>query len=303
MRSLLLLALLPLALPAQDSAAAAAAKGQAARADFEAKLNYQRGAITLRGGLATLTVPNAFRYIDADQAAKVLRAWGNPPGEKTLGMIFPADVGPVSDSAWGVVIGFEENGYVKDDSAESIDYAKKLQEMQTRARASNDERAKGGYATVELLGWATPPHYDRATHKIYWAKELKFSDSEDHTLNYDTRVLGRRGVLVLSAVSSMAQLPRVEHDMQQVLGFVEFNDGNRYADYLPGKDKVAEYGIGALVVGAVAAKAGFFKLLIAGILALKKVLIIAAVGASAWLKKFFGNKSKTPSAASETPKS
>src|SRR2546426_2131137 len=34
------------------------------------------------------------------------------------------------------------------------------------------------------------------------------------------------------------------------------NEGHRYADFVPGTDKVAEYGIAALIAGGVAAKAG-----------------------------------------------
>jgi uncharacterized membrane-anchored protein len=65
--------------------------------------------------------------------------------------------------------------------------------MQEQAAATNDERRRQGYATVRLIGWAAPPHYSRQSHKLYWAKELAFSDESEHTLNYNVRVLGRRG--------------------------------------------------------------------------------------------------------------
>lgn len=47
--------------------------------------------------------------------------------------------------------------------------------MQGATRDANAERAKAGYPTVELVGWAEPPHYDSTAHKLYWAKDLKFS--------------------------------------------------------------------------------------------------------------------------------
>jgi uncharacterized protein DUF2167 len=68
---------------------------------------------------------------------------------------------------------------------------------------------------------------------------LSFGGETEHTLNYDIRALGRRGVLSLNAVASMDQLQAVEKDMKQVLSFVEFNDGHRYNDYVAGADKVA----------------------------------------------------------------
>ncbi len=126
-----------------------------------------------------------------------------------------------------------------------------------------------------MIGWAAPPRYDKDSHKLFWARELSFGGDPEHTLNYDIRALGRRGVLSLNAVASMGQLQMVEKDMQQVLAFVEFNEGHRYGDYVGGADKVAAYGIGALIAGKVAAKAGLFKLLLVLLAKSWKLLIIA----------------------------
>jgi len=143
---------------------------------------------------------------------------------------------------------------------------------------------------VELVGWAEPPHYDSLAHKLYWAKDLKFTDDSAHTLNYSVRVLGRRGVLVLNAVSSMDQLEPVRRDMTKVIGFVEFSGGHRYADFIPGTDKVAEYGIAALIAGGLAAKAGLFKVLLGALIALKKAIALGLVAAAAFLRKLFRRK-------------
>ena len=139
--------------------------------------------------------------------------------------------------------------------------------------------------------------YDSTTHKLYWAKDLRFGTEPVHTLNYNIRVLGRRGVLVLNAVATMDQLAAVQAGMGQVIGFVDFADGNRYADFVPGTDKVAEYGIAALIAGGIAAKAGFFKLLLAGIIALKKLIVVALVAIGAFFKRIFGKKKEAPAAS------
>ena len=91
----------------------------------------------------------------------------------------------------------------------------------------------------------------------------------------------------------MSQLKDIEKDMQAVLSFVEFNEGNRYTDYVDGTDKVAAYGIGALIAGGLAAKAGVFKLLLGGLLALKKFIILGVVAVGAFIKKLFGRRSNT----------
>ena len=218
--------------------------------EFMAKLSYQQGKVDLQGGLATLKLSPDFRYLDSEQSRRVLvEAWGNPPelAEGVLGMIFPT----VDDDGWGVVITYEEGGYVSDEGAEKTNYDKRLTAMQTAAREASKERQQAGYKPVELVGWVELPHYDRLAHKLYWAKELKFGDSASHTLNYEIRVLGRRGVLVLTAVAAMDRLSAVKSALTKVLARVEFNEGHRYADYVPGKDQVTEYGIAALVAGSV----------------------------------------------------
>jgi uncharacterized membrane-anchored protein len=53
---------------------------------------------------------------------------------------------------------------------------------------------------------------------------------------------------------------------------------------------VATYGLAALIAGGVLAKAGFFKLLIAGALAAKKFVIIGVVALISFIKKLFGGK-------------
>lgn len=262
---------------------------------FEAGLHYQTGSIPVKGGLATLNLPAGYRFLGPEDAQRVLvEAWGNPPGESVLGMVFPPNTGPFSETGWGVIVEYSDDGYVDDEEAQGIDYAKLLGEMQEATREENSERVENGYEAVELVGWAASPHYDAASQKLYWAKELKFGDTPGRTLNYDIRVLGRRGVLSLNAVAALEQLPQVERGMQELLGFVEFNQGHRYADFVPGTDRVAAYGIGALVAGQVAAKAGFFKLLLGGLIAMKKFVILAFIGAAAFLRRLLGREKAQP---------
>jgi len=247
-----------------DLAAQQADSNQITAEEFMAKLSPRSGTVVISNGLATLQVPPTFRYIDAGAAKRLLtEAWGNPPGasEGVLGMLYPAEVSPLDSGSWGVIISFDEDGYVDDSGAEAIDYTKLMAQMQQGIAESNKERQKDGYPTVQLVGWAEQPHYNAETHKLYWAKELAFSDNTHHTLNYNVRVLGRRGVLVLNAVSSMNTLPEIAKSMQNVIGFVDFNQGHRYQDFIPGADKKAAYGVAGLIAGAVAVKAGFFKLL------------------------------------------
>lgn len=272
------------------ASATIAAQGGASPEQLESKLSYKTGTVQLPGGMATLTLPESFRYIGEQDSRKVLVAWGNPPesAQGVLGMLVPSDASPLSEDGWAIVITYEEDGYVNDEDARTLDYNKMLAQMQEETTENNEAREKEGFEPITLVGWAEPPHYDAKTHKLYWAKELKFGSATDHTLNYSIRILGRRGVLVLNAVSSIDQLETVKQGTPDVLSAVEFNEGHRYTDYLPGTDKAAAYGIGGLILGATAAKAGFFKLIWVALLASKKLLLAGLVAAGAAIKKLFG---------------
>lgn len=273
-----------------SSAAHAASKPETA-AEFENSLTYQKGEVVLPGGVATLKIPDSFRYLGPKDAERVLvEAWGNPEGAGTLGMLFPADVSPVSEQSWGVVITYQEDGYVSDEDADSINYDDLLKDMKEGIAGNNEERQKQGFQSIDLVGWAAMPRYDKETHKLYWAKELGFGAEKEHTLNYNIRVLGRKGVLVLNAVSAMSQLGTVEKEMQQVLAFTDFNAGFRYADYDSKTDKKAAYGIAALVAGGVAAKAGLFTKLFALLLAGKKLIFVAVVAVGAYLRNLLNKR-------------
>jgi uncharacterized membrane-anchored protein len=265
---------------------------QGTQEEFESKLGYQTGTVVLSVG-ATVRVPEDFRFLGPEGSRRLLTdGWGNPPhsAEGVLGMLVPADVSPLGPAGWGIVITYEEEGWVNDTDAASINYSKLLAEMRESSDEMNQERAKQGFPPVKLIGWAEPPHYDAPAHKLYWAKELAFENERERTLNYNIRILGRRGVLVLNAVAAMGQLPVIRQKTPQVLAAVEFNEGHRYIDYLPGKDKAATYGVAGLIMGASAAKAGLFKMLWVGMLAFKKVIVAALIALGAAVKRLLNRQ-------------
>ena len=264
-------------------------------ADTAPSFKWKTGKIEIGDNIAVMNLPGDFRYLDSKQSKTVIEdLWGNPKGsaDGVLGMIFPSKMNPVADDSWGIVITYEDSGFVKDDDADKIDYEELLSTMKEEIKDSNSERKKAGYGSIELVGWATPPHYDKASHKLFWAKELKFEGNNENTLNYNFRILGRKGVLVLNAVSGMKQLKDIESKSAPLLASVNFSDGNRYAEYVPGKDRVAEFGIAALIAGgaAAAAKTGLLKSLWVGILAFKKFIILGLIAAGGFVKKFFFSK-------------
>lgn len=276
--------------PPAPAPAPAAAPDPAARLAKLKKIadsiTYRQGETVLGRNLAKISVPEKFRYLDAKDTGTVLTAlWGNPKSDDLLGAIVPVGFDPIDGGGWIVVITYADDGHVKDDDAAGIDYSKLLTQMKDETKEASKERAKEGYGSVELIGWAKPPHYDATAHKLHWAKELHFAREKGNTLNYNIRMLGRGGVLVLNAVAGMDQLSEVEAATPAILNMVNFQEGQRYADFKPSTDKVATYGLAALVAGGIAAKAGLFKLLWVGILAFKKFVVIAVIAIVAYVKK------------------
>jgi len=251
-------------------------------------LDRRHGEIVLPNGVATLKVPENFYYLSPDDTEKVLvKVWGNPPGSKKQGMLFPAGMTPFDRDAWAVTIDYAEDGYVSDKDADKMDYDALLKQMQEAVQENNKQRKKQGYEPISLVGWAAKPYYDKASHKLYWAKEVKFGNDEVNTLNYNIRVLGRKGYLVLNFIAGMDQKPVIDSKIDGVLAMSSFNPGFRYGDFNPKLDKVAAYGIGGLVAGAVLSKTGMFA---AALLLLKKLWILLAAGIAAIYGKFFKKK-------------
>ena len=268
-----------------------------APAEARHKLTYQTGTVTVGDQLATIAMPEGWRYLQSADAHYVVeQLWGNPPGSDCIGMVVPEAAEPDSDEGWAIVVSYDHaDGHVKDDDAAKLDYADLLKQMQEGARAENPERKQAGYPTIELLGWAEAPHYDAATHKLYFAKNLRFGNAPQPQLNYCVRILGRDGYLLMNAVAASSQLAQVAKGSKDVLGRTEFTAGHRYADFKPGYDKVAAYGVGGLIATGVLAKLGFFGIIGKFLLAAIKPIIFGLVVLGGAIAKIFGGgKKKDP---------
>jgi len=250
---------------------------------------YEHGTITLKNGIGQIVVPDGFKYLNPVQAERVIvDLWGNPGGENiTLGLVLPENQGVLSERGYVFNIQYDEIGYVKDNDADKIDYDELMTEMKKEAVEANKLREEQGYEPIYMVGWAAKPFYDGNKKILHWAKEIKFGTNEVNTLNYNVRVLGRKGVLVLNAIATMADLPLVKKDVPLVLDIVQFNDGFKYQDFDPKIDEVAAWTIGGLVAGKLLAKVGFFAVL----LKFWKLIAIAVFGfLGAFWKKIKGNK-------------
>lgn len=260
-------------------------------------LAWKTGTVPIGNGRATLNLSQDYRFLGPEDTRKVMNdLWGNLNGS-WMGMIFPKGTGPLNAN-WAVLVeDFKEEGFVKDEDADKLEPDKLLKQMQESQEESNKERVSQGLPELEILGWAMKPAYDKEAKKLTWAIDLRTKNSPKHSVNYFVRVLGRHGYLVLNLLGGADMLPEIQASLPQVLSMVNFNEGQRYADYNPKTDKVAAYGIAGLIaagVGLKLAKLGIFALFLKKIgvifaVAWKAILAACAVVASAF-KKLFGRK-------------
>jgi len=273
------------------------ARYQAYADSLVSNFNYQTGSIQIKDGLATLNLPEGFKFLDPTNSEIVLTdLWGNPPSSpenSSLGMVFREEGSPINLESYAINITWSEDGFIDDSDARSLDYDELLEQMIEDTKLESDQRVQMGYEAIALKGWASAPFYDEANKKLHWALDLQFGNEEEGTLNYNIRALGRKGYLQLNAIGDMTMLPMVQSDINHILPSVNFNEGNRYIDFDPSIDKVAAVGIGGLIAGKVLAKAGILAKL--GILLAKfwKIILVALVAIGAGVRRFFGGKEKS----------
>jgi uncharacterized membrane-anchored protein len=218
------------------------------------------------GGVATLRIGAGQGFLDAANTRRFLELTGNPPRDHRYTLMAP-------EGAWFAIFFFENSGYVKDDDKLEPDAL--LKALQESDKPDNAERKRLGMPAIHTAGWSVPPHYDPATKRLEWGVQLRGEDGH-LVVNYAIRLLGRRGVMHAVLVSDPARLDADVAEFKAALGGYAFVPGERYSEFRAG-DRVAEYGLAALVLGgaaAVATKTGFFK-------AFGKLIVVGAVGLGA----------------------
>jgi len=207
------------------------------------------------GGLATIKIPKGLSFLDGPNTRRFLELNLNPPRDNHYTL-------SSQDFSWFAVFHFENSGYVKDD--EKLDPDALLKSLKDSDAQANDERKRLGMPPIYTVGWHVPPHYDGETKRLEWGLQLRQSDVGSLVVNYTIRILGRQGVMHVTLVSDPQDLDKDIVVFKSALGGYGFVAGERYAEFRAG-DRVAEYGLAALVLGgaaAVATKTGFGKALV-----------------------------------------
>jgi uncharacterized membrane-anchored protein len=233
-------------------------------------------------GKATVKLDGELRLLDSANTSEFLTLNGNLPQSNMFTVA-------TKRLTWFSVFKFVDEGYVVDN--EKIDQDALLATLKENDVRSAEERKKRGLPGLFLEGWFIPPRYDTDTKRLEWATLLR-NDAGEKLVNFSTKILGRRGHLDAILVSDPQNLENDIKEFKGVLKGIDYVSGERYSEWKEG-DKVAAYGLGALVLGgaaAIATKKGFWALLGGLFAAGWKIIAGLAVAGLAGLGSLFKKK-------------
>lgn len=258
-----------------------AAPSAEAREDAEAKarakveaFGWTRSGKAKIGSNAEIDLPEGLQLTGADGAKKLLQMFGNLASGQDLAILSSNDL------SWWATFQFEADGYVKDDEKDKIDADAILATKREEQDQGNRQRTAKGLNALTLTGWAVPPFYNEATKSLEYGLRVaaKGREQEGESVNYNTKILGRRGWMDVQLVCDPDQLEPSLAALRGALNGFHYLSGETYAEYRKG-DKVSEYGIAALLGAgtlAVAAKTGllakFWKVIVVAFLAVAGVI-------------------------------
>ncbi|MBN8706245.1 MAG: DUF2167 domain-containing protein [Bacteroidetes bacterium] len=255
--------------------------------DTSKKIEWIEGPAMVKvGTLGEINLILGEYFANGDDTRKFLTYNENLTSDKEVGMV-------ISDSlGWWTVFEFDGSGYVKDDEKNDLDSTAMMVTMQENQEESNSYRAENGMPKMSILGWAVAPYYNSQTHNLEWAIRGHTEGHESTFINHNVKLLGRYGVMEVTLVTSPENYQRDLPLFREMLTRYEFQSGQKYAEFREG-DKIAEYGLTALVLGgaaAVAAKSGFFNVILKSLAAFWKLIVVGVGAAGSAIWKYFSNK-------------
>ena len=240
------------------------------------------------GNQAEIKVPEGARFTGSAGTRKMLEMMHNPTAGSELGLLTNDQLD------WFVIFEFEDIGYVKDADKEKLDGQAMLASLREGNEAGNEERKKRGWAPITIVGWHTAPFYNKETNNLEWC--IKGASEGHDIVNYNTRILGRGGVMSANLLVAPEQLDATLPSIKTMLKGFSYIGGQKYSEWKSG-DKIAKYGLSALVVGGavgVAAKLGLLGKLAASLGKLWKIIIMGFIGLGAAIKGLLFGKKKDP---------
>jgi len=254
--------------------------------------------VDLGENLARLSIDQQYIFAGMEDTKSIMEYMGNPLTNNEIGYVAPND----PNANWFIVFEYVPVGYVKDDEKDSIDADAILRTIKNGTERANKIRAEKGFSPLLIKSWHNKPFYDENTHNLTWTILAEQDGVE--LVNHNVRILGRHGYIAAVLVTDVGTLRTCKAQLDEIVSKISYKQGKSYAEYVQG-DKVAKYGLTALIAGGAAATAtkfGLFKVLAK----FWKLIIITVVGFFAALKNkiksIFGGKKSADGAGQQLEK-
>jgi uncharacterized membrane-anchored protein len=242
---------------------------------------------------ATLKISADYFFIPKTEGMRIMRSLGNTVYEENfVGLV----LGTKAKDDWIIVTRFIKEGYIKDDDAKNWNADELLQNLRDGTDEANKDRVARGFPELEILGWVEKPAYDPITHRLVWSLLSKHKGEADPPvkgINYNTYALGRDGYFSLNLLTNSNKVNSDKGYAHELLADLSYRNGKRYEDFNASTDRIAEYGLAALIGGGavvVAKKLGLLAVIAAFAVKFAKVLAIGAVAIGAAVMKLFRRK-------------
>ncbi len=236
----------------------------------------------------TLNIPADYLFIPKNEASAFMKANGNTIGSEFVGLI----ISKVDDLRWFITVNFIKSGYLRDGDAKKWTADDLLKSLKEGNDEANKERIASGFSPLEIVGWIETPKYDVSSHQLVWSMLAKDKDSSSEpVVNYNTYVLGRDGYFKLDLVTPNSSIAQDKFIAHNILVSLNYNEGKRYQDFSEGRDRVAEYGLAALITGVATKKLGLLALAGAFLIKMWKLIILLPVIFWGMIKKLFKGNS------------
>lgn len=254
----------------------------------EANYNFQAGPqkITLDNKKNTLDLPAGYSYLNKAETAKLYKEHKGPYDDARIAIVFD------DNSNCFAVLSYDETGYIKDDDADKLDANALLEEYRRGTAENNKQSKEQGIAELEVVGWDSPPQYDKINHVLQWAIRGHEKGSDLYVLNHNAVLLGRSGRLECVVVGEAVDAAKMDAMRALLASRIAFTPGNDYLSWKKG-DKVSDITLAGLITGGAAtaayaaSKGGLLAKLGVILLGLKKALILIVVAVGVFLKKIW----------------
>jgi len=206
--------------------------------------NYGPGTFSIDSSNAVVRAGDSQVFVQGQSAREFMRLNTGNSNSRPDAVAYTFE-GPSKSSA--VLYTYYDVGHVKmDDWQTPINQDALLFDIKKLAVEDNKRRARG-YSDIVVDEWIQTPATDPQIPAAYWAYKYHSGRGQQY-VTAGAIMLSRNGYSAIQWIGSPQQFRGVRQTLDPAIEAYRLPEGQRYADYKPGTDKVAKAGLGEIIV-------------------------------------------------------